>query len=78
MKDFNRPPVPITIRAPDGPNVVTFFDKDLNEVGRLEMHEGKLTFKGNVDASAREFFDAVCKLWGIQDPRPDPRDEDVQ
>jgi hypothetical protein len=35
-------------------------------------------FKGNCDASARTFMDALCKLWGTADPRPDPLDEDVQ
>lgn len=42
-------------------NVIKIFLYD-EEVGRLDMKDGKMTFTGNVDQSAKIFFDRVVKL----------------
>ena len=43
---------------------IQFNDMDVNtEVGRLYVEDGQLKFKGNVDASAKIFFDSVIALY---------------
>jgi hypothetical protein len=36
------------------------------EIGRLDVKDGKLTFKGDVDESAQKFFDQLTKIWNSQ------------
>jgi hypothetical protein len=42
-------------------NVIKIFLYD-EEVGRLDMKDGKMVFTGNADQSAKIFFDQIVKL----------------
>jgi len=42
-------------------NIIKIFLYD-EEVGRLDMKDGKIVFTGNTDQSAQIFFDRVVKL----------------
>lgn len=44
---------------------ITFHGEDGN-VGKLTWEDGKFHFEGNVDESARIFFDAVCSIVGVE------------
>lgn len=42
-------------------NSIVFKDNNGTEVGRLKFENGKVLFEGDVDASAKQFFETVIK-----------------
>lgn len=54
-------------------NVIQIFLYD-KEVGRLDMKDGKMVFTGNVDQSAKIFFDRVVKLAMNNEPEDNSAD----
>lgn len=49
-------------RVPRFPFELTFSDGD-SKIGSLKIVDGQLGFEGNVDESARIFFEYLIKLW---------------
>jgi hypothetical protein len=43
------------------PGTIRLFSDD-GETGKLELKDGKLTFTGDIDASAKAFVDAVNRM----------------
>ena len=46
--------------------ILYFADFKGNEVGRLEIKDGKLVFAGNADESAQRFIETLKDLWNKQ------------
>lgn len=65
MTRFNRLEASDTEEAMTGGvcTVIAFRDQDDKEVGRLSVVNGKLTFSGTADESAKLFFDSVSHLY---------------
>lgn len=48
---------------PMPPTSMKFCNANNEVIGVLDFSESPITFVGDVDASAKLFFDSVCKLW---------------
>lgn len=57
-------------------NTVTFHNSG-EEVGRLFVENGTLKFKGNVDKSAKEFFNVLINMWDTHITQNLPTDGDT-
>jgi len=53
-------PVPVLEQYPYVASL-TIYDRSVQEIGRLEWPEGKFRFVGDMEESARLFFDCVLK-----------------
>lgn len=51
------------IDANANPFTLTFHDGDNNLIGKLSVRNGKMHFEGDVDESAKLFFECVCKVY---------------
>jgi hypothetical protein len=45
------------------PNYVINFMKDNSVIGKLDLNNTPATFEGDIDGSARAFFDYVVLVW---------------
>jgi acetoacetate decarboxylase len=53
---------PVKIFEMESCGDMTFF-RDGKEIGRLTFRDGRWTFEGDVDDSARIFYDAIERIW---------------
>jgi hypothetical protein len=54
--------VPNASREFEPVHALAFFDRDGNEVGRLDWKGGKAKFSGKADKAAKVFFDQLIKV----------------
>lgn len=55
----------LLVLSDNGPTltIISFCGPDNEDIGKLEIKDGKFTFEGNADESAKAFFDHVIKLY---------------
>ena len=61
-----------TLRALSPP-IVSFTGPGGKTIGRLEIKDGALTFEGNADASAKQFFEFLISSFGAWNSVPTKR-----
>jgi hypothetical protein len=52
---------PLSLFKPN--HIVTFFNKELKEVGKLDFNEDKLKFEGDVEESTQVFIDFLLNAF---------------